>query len=258
MKRLTATVLLLLLLPVRGRTTQQSPPDSVVIDRIAETYDRLYKSSSSFATMAMEIVTPHYHRTLRARVWTEGQEKMLIRILEPAKERGVGTLKIEDNMWNYLPKTNKVIKIPPSMMMSSWMGSDFTNDDLVREYTLREDYTIELIEADTLADTLYVIEARPEPGRPIIWDRILLAVRRSDYLPVWQESYNESGELVRRYTFSDYTTFDGRTIPAVMKLIPQDKEGHKTVLRYESIEFGVDVDRGVFTLRNLRGPLRER
>jgi hypothetical protein len=144
------------------------------------------------------------------------------------------------------------------MMMSSWMGSDFTNDDLVREYTLREDYTVELTAADTLADSLYVIEARPKPGRPIIWDKILLAVRRSDYLPVWQENYNESGELVRRYTFRNYTTFDGRTIPAVMELIPQDKEGHKTVLRYESIDFGVDVEQGVFTLRTLRSPLRER
>ncbi|MBD3318211.1 MAG: outer membrane lipoprotein-sorting protein [Chitinivibrionales bacterium] len=256
--RITQTTLLVIMALANAWTAPRSASDSAVVAEIAQKYDNLYKSKSSHSKMEMEIITPHYRRTLMARVWTEGKEKMLIRILEPRKERGVGTLKIGDDMWNYLPKTNKIIKIPPSMMMSSWMGSDFTNDDLVREYTLLEDYMLELIDPDTVAESLYVLKAEPKSGRPIIWNKILLAVRRDDYLPVWQENYDESGDLMRVFKFSDYTTFDKRTIPAVMTLVPQDKEGHKTVLRYLAMEFEVDVDKGVFSLRNLRSPVRER
>ena len=231
-------------------------PDSVIAAQIVNKYDNLYKSESSEAKIQMDIVTPHYERTLTARVWTRGMEKMLIRILDPAKERGVGTLKIENDMWNYLPKTNKIIKIPPSMMMSSWMGSDFTNDDLVREYTLEEDYTVELVHPDTAADSLYYLKAEPKPDRPIIWDKIVFAVRKSDYLPVWEKMYNESGEVVRVFHFGDYKTFDGREVPSIIELVPLDEEGNQTVLRYLSLDYGVNPDENVFSLRNLRSPIR--
>ena len=108
--------------------------------------DQIYRSKTSYAEFEMEIVTPRWQRTLSLDSWTEGTKKTFFRINEPKKEKGVATLRIENEMWNYLPKTNKVIKIPPSMMMSSWMGSDFTNDDLVKEFTLFEDYTYELID----------------------------------------------------------------------------------------------------------------
>lgn len=232
-------------------------PDSVIAAEIAQKYDSLYKSESSESKIRMDIVTPHYERTLTARVWTKGMEKMLVRILEPAKERGVGTLKIENDMWNYLPKTNKVIKIPPSMMMSSWMGSDFTNDDLVREYTLGDDYAVELIHPDTAADSLYYLSAQPKPDRPIIWDKVVFAVRKEDYLPVWEKMYNESGEVVRVFHFRNYKAFDGRKVPSVIELVPLDEEGSRTVLRYLSLDYEVNPKEDIFTLRNLRSPIRE-
>lgn len=233
--------------PVTG--AEQAPETA---REIVRTMDRLYKAESSRGTMEMKIVTPHWSRTLKMKVWSTGMENMFVRILEPKKERGVATLKRGDEMWNYLPKTNKVIKIPPSMMMSSWMGSDFTNDDLVREYTFLEDYTFSLFNPENPDSGLYYVECVPKEGRPIIWGKVTVAVRTSDFLPVWQKYYDEKNNVVRIMKFRDITTFDDRRIPAVMELIPQNEEGHKTIVRYVDMEFNVDIDTSIFTLRNLR------
>lgn len=115
------------------------------VTEIVKKIDELYRSATSSGEMEMEIITPNWQRTLRMKVWSKGMDKTFIRILEPQKEKGVATLRLGNEMWNFLPNVNKVIKIPPSMMMSSWMGSDFTNDDLVSEFTLLEDFTYKLI-----------------------------------------------------------------------------------------------------------------
>jgi outer membrane lipoprotein-sorting protein len=187
-------------------------------------------------------------------VWTRGMDKTFIRITEPAKEKGVGTLRIEDEMWNYLPKTNKVIKIPPSMMMSSWMGSDFNNDDLVNEFSLLDDYTYEAAEVDNPDSNLIYINCIPRPDLPIVWGNIVIAAERESHIPRWEKYYDEKGKLVRVLTYSDVTEFDGRRIPAVMEMVPQDEEGHRTVIRYNKLEFNVGLQEDVFTLRNLRTP----
>jgi len=222
------------------------------IKKIIKEIDQLYRSESSRSKMEMEIVTPHWQRTLVMKAWSEGQDKTFIRILEPKKEQGVATLRIKNEMWNYLPKTNKVIKVPPSMMMSSWMGSDFTNDDLVKEFSLFEDYTYEPATADNPDSSLVYVNCIPREDLPIVWGNIVIAARRSDHLPVWQKYYDEKGELMRVMEYSDIKTFDGRTIPATLSMIPKTKEGHKTVIRYDSIEFNAGVDKDVFSLRNLR------
>ncbi|HZX11771.1 MAG TPA: outer membrane lipoprotein-sorting protein [Acidobacteriota bacterium] len=219
---------------------------------IVEKIDELYRSDSSKALMEMEIVTPHWQRTLKMRVWSEGMDKTFIRILEPKKERGMGTLRMENEMWNYLPKTNKVIKIPPSMMMSSYMGSDFTNNDLVREYTFTEDYDFNLTQVDNPEPDLIYVKCVPHEGLPIVWGHIILAVRSEDYLPVWQKYYDEKGELVREMFFKDIKLFEDRWIPSVMELIPFTKEGHRTLIRYIEVKFDLQIDSSIFTLRNLR------
>ncbi|MCK4461576.1 MAG: outer membrane lipoprotein-sorting protein, partial [candidate division Zixibacteria bacterium] len=128
---------------------------------LIEEIDQLYRSESSYAVFEMEIVTPHYQRTLAMEAWSLGTKKTLIRINAPRKEKGVSTLRIDNEMWNYLPKTDRVIRIPPSMMMSSWMGSDFTNDDLVQEFSLFEDYSYELTTPDSARDDLIYINCVP-------------------------------------------------------------------------------------------------
>lgn len=219
---------------------------------IVKKLDELYRSESSYAEFEMEIVTPHWARTLRMNAWTEGMEKTFLRILSPAKEKGVSTLRIGNEMWNYLPKTDKVMKIPPSMMMSSWMGSDFTNNDIVAEYTYLDDFHFKLITLEDPEENLLYVESIPKEDIPIVWGKVITAVRESDYIPVWEKYYDEDGELMRIMNFTEIRDFDGKVIPSVMEVIPANKEGHKTVVRYLEVDFNPDVPDDVFTLRNLR------
>ncbi len=233
--------------PLRAQTGQDRPKVEDVINHI----DQLYRSESSYSEVEMKIVTEHWERTLEMKVWTRDMDHTFVRITAPEKEKGVGTLRIENEMWNYLPKTNKVIKIPPSMMMSSWMGSDFTNDDLVKEFSLFEDYDYEYTTVENPNDSLYYIECIPHKDLPVVWGSIVIAATRDDYIPVWQKYYDEKGNLARTLYFRDVTTFDGRKIPAVMEMVPEDEES-RTVMRYNELDFGIDLDKNIFTLRNLR------
>jgi outer membrane lipoprotein-sorting protein len=222
------------------------------VEKIIRHIDQLYRSQSSYSELEMEIVTPHWQRTLAMKAWTEGTEKTFIRITAPKKEMGVATLRMGNEMWNYLPKTNKVIKIPPSMMMSSWMGSDFTNDDLVKEFNLFEDYTYELLEVEDSSENLIHINCIPREDLPVVWGNIVTAVTKRDSLPVWQKYYSEKGDLMRVLSYSDIRKFNGRTIPATMEMVPTNKEGHKTIIRYLKLEFDKKLDEEIFSLRNLR------
>ena len=245
---LLAALLVGMMLPHGLRAQDQSAEATAIVKKI----DELYRSETSEAEMEMEIVTPHWQRTLRMKVWTQGMDRTFIRILAPAKEKGVATLRLGAEMWNYLPNTNKVIKIPPSMMMSSWMGSDFTNDDLVSEFTLLEDFRYRLITPEDAVAGLLYIEAVPREDLPIVWGKIVTAVRAEDYLPVWDKYYDEKDKLMRVIHFKDVKFFDQRKIPVTMELIPQNKEGHKTVIRYLAISFDKKLDESTFSLRNLQ------
>jgi len=232
--------------------------DEIRVRQILRKMDDLYRSSSSRALLEMEIVTPHWQRTLKMEMWSKGLEKTFIRILEPKKERGVATLKLDNEIWNYLPKTAKVIKIPPSMMMGSWMGSDFTNDDLVREYTFYDDYRFSLI-APADGDTAHIrVACVPKAGVPLLWAKVILTVRKGDFLPMTEEFFDEKGRRMRIMRFSGIRTFGRRTLPAVLELIPENKKGQKTVVRYLDVTFDANVSDGVFSLRHLQSPLKEK
>lgn len=227
-------------------------PDETQAQRIVKKIDELYRSTSSKALMEMEIITPHWQRTLEIRAWSEGMEKTFMRILEPKKERGMATLRIGNEMWNYLPKTNKVIKIPPSMMMGSWMGSDFTNDDLVKEFTFFNDYDFEMTTMNQAQTGALYVKCIPKENVPVVWGYVLLAVRADDYLPLWEKFYDEEGELVREMLFKEIKRFGQRAIPSVMELIPRQKQGQKTIIRYLEAQFDIALSQDIFSLRNLR------
>jgi outer membrane lipoprotein-sorting protein len=219
---------------------------------IVQRMDELYRADSSEALMEMVITTPHWERSLKIRAWSRGTDKTFLRILEPRKERGMATLRVGNEMWNYLPKTDKVMKIPPSMMMGSWMGSDFTNDDLVKEYTFLEDYHFEMTSVGNPEPGLLYVKSIPKPGRPIVWGHVITAVRETSLIPVWQEFFDEKGNRMRRIDYSEVRAFGDRTIPSVMTLIPLNKDGHRTVIRYLEAAFNIPVDKDTFSLRNLR------
>jgi outer membrane lipoprotein-sorting protein len=221
-------------------------------EQIVKKVDELYRADTSEALVEMQITTPHWQRTLKMNVWSQGMDKTFIRILEPKKERGIATLRIGNEMWNYLPKTDKVMKIPPSMMMSSWMGSDLTNDDLVKEFTFLESYHFEMTTIDNPEQGVLYIKCIPKEGLPIVWGHIIVAVREEDDIPLWQKFYDQKGNLMRDMIFKEVRAFDSRRIPSVMELVPKTKEGHKTVLRYLEARFNRELEKDIFTLRNLR------
>jgi outer membrane lipoprotein-sorting protein len=221
------------------------------VREVVRKIDELYRSNASSSEVEMAIVTPHWQRTIRMKIWTEGKEKTFIRITSPPKEAGVATLRLGSEMWNYLPRANKVIKIPPSMMMSSWMGSDFTNDDLVKEYTLLDDYDYEFTyPQDARPDMIYVA-LKPKEGIPVVWGKIIVAAKKESYIPVWERYYDEKGRLMRIIDFKDVEQMGGRLIATVMELVPQNKEGQRTVLQYLRAEFDASLPDEIFTLRNL-------
>jgi hypothetical protein len=221
------------------------------VREIVAKIDRLYRQQSSYVVIRMEITTPHWQRTLLLKAWSEGMEKFLARILEPKKEAGIASLKIGTEMWNYLPKIGKVIKIPPSMMMGAWMGSDFTNDDLVKEYTFVDDYSFRLLPGSGNSEPL-LIECIPKPKVPVVWGKIIIGVARDGYLPVFQRYFDEKGQLVREIVFREIKDFGGHRMPSVMEVVSLVKKGNKTVIRYLEADFRTPLPRDVFSLSALQ------
>ncbi len=226
--------------------------DEFAAKKIVRKIDELYRSDSSYAMIEMEIVTPHWKRTLKINSWSMGKKHTFIRILEPKKERGMATLRIDKEMWNFFPKTNKVMKIPPSMMMGSWMGSDFTNDDLVKEYNYLDDYHFSIINPKDAKKGIKYVKCIPKAGVPIVWGHVVLAVKQNDYMPVFQKYYDEKGNLKREMYFREVKKMGNKLIPTVMELVPTKKKGKKTVIRYLKAGFNIKIGKKIFSLRNLR------
>jgi outer membrane lipoprotein-sorting protein len=222
------------------------------VDAIIDKVDKLFRSDNSYSELEMEITTPNWQRTLKMNMWTEGMDKTFIRVTHPRKDAGMATLRIETEMWNYFPKINKVMKVPPSMMMSSWMGSDFTNDDLVKESSLREDYDGRLFVPEGGDPGVYYIELVPHTDSPIVWGKLIFTVRKDDYMPLKEEFYDEKGQLMRIMEFTDVRDFGGRRIPAVLEMVNLAKEDHKTIIRYNEAKFDIKMRGDTFTLRNLQ------
>jgi len=245
MKKLTI-ILIAALLFTSLAATEKKEDVYDILDKV----DRVYRSNTSHAEMEMEITTPNWKRTMRMEAWSEGMKKTFVTILSPAKDKGVGTLRVDNDMWNFFPKVGRVMKIPPSMMMGSWMGSDFTNDDLVKQTTFRDDYNAKIVpskEKDTI-----VIEMTPKESAASVWGKIVATIRKSDYMPLTQEYYSEKGEKMRVMKFSDFKQMGGRVIPAVMEIIPLNKEGHLTKITYIKADFDIKLDSDTFSLRNLQ------
>ncbi len=250
MKKLT--ILLLAILSMAAMVKTDHPVAGLTVDEIVDRMDRLYRSDTSSAEVEMLIVSEHWTRTLNIDIWSEGLDKTFMHINSPKKDAGIATLRIKNEMWNYLPKINKVMKVPPSMMMSSWMGSDFTNDDLVKESSLREDYDARLIEPEDSDPGNYYIELIPKEDIPIVWAKIVFAVSKESYLPLWEAYYDEKGQKMRLMEFTEPKEFSGRLIPSVLVMRPLNKPEKKTVIKYIELEFDAELKNDVFTLRNLQ------
>ena len=244
---LAATASFLLCAPAPAPLAAQTARE--IIDQV----DRLMRGESSHGRMTIDIVTEHWSRSLDMEVWSLGTEHSLVYVQAPPREAGTATLRAKDEVWNYLPRADKTIKVPPSLMMGSWMGSHFTNDDLVKESRLVDDYEIEIaFEGEREGVEVWEFLLVPLPEAPVVWGKIRYEVRQEDFMPTWARYYDESDQIVRTMTWSEIRLMGSRLVPTVMTMQPADKPGETTVVRYHELDLDVDLDEGFFSLRNLR------
>lgn len=233
------------------------PPASVppgtdardIVDRV----DRLLRGDSSEGELTMAVVTGRWKRTVTMKIWSQGTDRALVKVVAPPKEAGTATLKAGGDIWNYLPKIDRTIRVPSSMMMASWMGSHFTHDDLVKESRLIRDYDIRIaFDGERAGGRLWEFALTPRPEAPVVWGRIALAVRQSDLMPTWARYYGEDGGLRRTLTFGDYRVMGGRLVPTTTTVVPADKPDESTVIQYSKLRFDVPLPPETFTLAALR------
>ncbi|MBC61990.1 MAG: outer membrane lipoprotein-sorting protein [Zetaproteobacteria bacterium] len=210
--------------------------------------DQLYRSNSSHAKITMKIENPNWQRQLSLKIWTKGKDRTLAKILSPKKDKGIASLRIKKEMWNYFPKIKKQIKIPPSMMMGAWMGSDFSNDDLVKQTYLTDSYDVSLNQSKTE----YFFTLTPKKTAVSVWTKILIKVRIKDKIPSMYEYFNEKNEVARRLTFSQIKNYSGRNIPSLLVMRPLDKKGHKTTIQYDHVDFDIKLADDFFSFRQLK------
>jgi len=226
---------------------QETPRE--IIDRV----DQILRGESSHGFATMEVVTEHWERSLTMEMWSLGTEHSLVRITAPRKEAGTATLKSGDDIWNYLPRVDRTIKIPASLMMGSWMGSHFTNDDLVKESRLVEDYDIDIgFEGVREGAEVWEFVLTPRPEAAVVWGRIDFEVRKDDLMPTWARYFDEDGELVRTLRYDEFREMGGRLVPALMVMVPHDKPDEKTLVRYSDLDFDIEIDESFFSLRALQ------
>lgn len=210
------------------------------------------RGDASYFEMTMETVRPRYTREISLRSWALGDDFALIYVTAPARDQGTAFLKRENEIWNYVPNIDRTVRMPPSMMSQSWMGSDFSNDDLVRGVSVIDDYDHRIIGSETVNGLdCYKIELIPHPETPVVYEKVLYWVSKEYYLPVKVENYDEYGDLVSTINFRDIKSLGGRPMPSVMEMIPEDRRGHKTILTYHEADFNIDLSEGFFSIQNL-------
>lgn len=213
-----------------------------------------YRGRSSRATVDMTIHRPDWERTMTLKVWSKGREKALFRVVAPAKDRGNATLKKGREMWTYTPKVNRVIKIPPSMMSQSWMGSDFSNNDLAKSDTILEDYDPEIVDTKTSeGHKIHVMQLIPKPHAPVVWGMQKIHIR-DDHILLRQSFYDEDKVLVKEMTASDIQMLGGKLFPKVWRMQKADTPDEYTRLVYKEAEFDIPVPDRFFTISNLKNP----
>ena len=205
-----------------------------------------------YAEITMELVRPGNTTEISLRSWSLGDDYALIYITAPPQEEGTAYLKRGNEMWNYQPRINRTVRMPRSMMSQSWMGSDFTNNDLVSGTSTVHDFHHELAGSVMVeSHECYIIKLVPHPGNPVAYDRVIYFVSRQFHIPLMVENYNEYDALVSTIHFREIREFNGRNFPAIIEIIPSGEEERKTVMTTHSIEFGVNISEGFFSIENL-------
>lgn len=220
---------------------------------IIEKAESILRGKTSRGVYEMTVVTPEYTRGMKMEYWWDDvRDRSLIRTIAPKKEAGNKWLKIGNEMWNYLKATETTIKIPPSMMLQSWNGSDFTNDDLARESSVTDDYTHSIIaEEEINGEACWKISSVPRPDVAVVWGKLYTWVRKKDFLASVAQYFDEKGKMVRYMVYSDFRKMDGRVMPARWSMYNKVKEGHRTEFVIVDVDFDVTIPERVFSFSEL-------
>ncbi len=220
---------------------------------IVKRADDKMRGKTSQAEMIIKTTRPTWTREMAVRTWMKGTDYAMILILSPVKDKGTVFLKRKKEVWNWLPTLERSIKLPPSMMSQSWMGTDFTNDDLVKESSVVEDYT-HTIMGDTLVAErdCYIIQMIPKPEAAVVWGKLIVCIDKKDFLELHSRFYDEDGSLINTMNAFDIKQMDGSLIPTRLEMIPADKKNQKTEIVYKNIFFNRPVEDNYFTLDKMR------
>jgi len=225
--------------------------DSTAIDAAAliRKIETQYQGRSSHGTLTMTIRTRQWSRSLVMEAWSEGRDRFLTRILDPRKERGTCTLKVGNDIWNYFPRIDRLVKIPSSLMGDRWMGSHLTNDDLVKENKVDELYELTVEHRKGANVTILGI---PRPAAAVVWGKIRYEADLEREVPVRVTYFDEENRLVRTMTFTDLKRIGGRWLPMRFSVKPQEEPDEETVLEYGNLTFDVPLEKGLFSIQRLR------
>ncbi len=215
--------------------------------------DEKWRGNSSKGEMSMTIARPKWSRTVVMKSWSKGDKYFLIYIKSPAKEKGQTFLKIDRKMWHWIPNIERTINIPPSMMMTSWMGSDFTNDDLMQQSSIIKDYTHKLLATESIrGKNCYKVQLTPKPNAPVVWGKIVTWITVDGY-DQWKALYfDEDEELVHTENAYNIKRMGDRSIPTKIEIIPEDKPGQKTILEIIDMDFNIPIDESFFSIQNMK------
>jgi outer membrane lipoprotein-sorting protein len=267
-RRLVCAAVASLLLPLVAASQEAEPaveaseaaPAELDGPAIARRAEDVVRSDRTYMEATMTVVSPRLRkpREVAFRSWDDrGRDRSFIRILSPAKDAGTGFLRLPPNLWTYVPRVERTMRIPPSMMLQPWMGSDFTNDDLVNESSAIEDYEHRLLRIDESPEghgglRAYVVEYKPREEAAVVWGKIVAWIATEHFTPLRQDFYDEDGAKVRSMRFGDIREVKGRHYPHHWSMTPLEKEGHETRLQVDRVDFDASFDDGVFTTRNLK------
>jgi outer membrane lipoprotein-sorting protein len=241
--------LLIFVLGLASLSAQENLDAKTIIQRS----DEKLKGKTNTAELKMTIVRPTWEREMQLKSWGKGDDYSLILVTAPARDKGTAFLMRDKEIWNWQPSIDRVIKLPPSMMMQSWMGSDFTNDDLVKQSSMVEDYAHTLMGEEVIDDrNCYKIEMIPKEEAAVVWGKLLIWIDVEEYMQMQIEFYDEDGYLVNTMYGKEVKEMDGKLLPSILEIIPADEEGHKTLIEYLSLDFDVPLKESFFSVQNMK------
>lgn len=222
-----------------------------LVPKVVERLNDLFRVESSEAELTMIITTSRYRRVLTLHTWTYGKDHALIVVRAPAREAGSATLRNADGLWIFAPRADRLVRLPSALLSESWMGSHFSNEDLIRDTDFVHDYDTTLAWKESGSNRVLQATLVPKPTTPIVWSRIIYLVDPVDFLPLKAEFYDHN-RLARALTFTEPHWVGDRRVPFHLQMVPLDKPGELTQLTYQKLQFGVSVDSNLFTPRGLR------